>query len=347
MQCPNGYHHYCKASASYPLHYRARLPPSPLVLSISSSADELGNRRGLPGSTTQKIDLPANAKSITSTANPIVKHCVKLRQSSSYRHTHGSAVVVGTIPIREIYEFDTLKQDRSSMLDYIFVLDGADVPEGLNDCPVRVIHSSAAVMKKLSGLQSTESADAIAVMRIPGSFLNLENTLLETDPKGWFPCPHRLLVLEGIQDPGNLGTLLRSAMAFRWGGAFLLPGCCDPFNEKAVRASRGASFQLPIVSGSWVHLSALRNEFKMTMLAGHPDTSSDMTSKHVSSLSLSQGLVDFLADKHVLLVLGTEGIGLSEKSMQSCELVSIPMAQHFQSLNVAVAGGIFLFMLRP
>ncbi|XWS41671.1 hypothetical protein CRYUN_Cryun17cG0102400 [Craigia yunnanensis] len=77
------------------------------------------------------------------------------------------------------------------------------------------------------------------------------------------------------------------------GGIFLLPGCCDPFNEKALRASRGASFQLPIVSGC------------------------------------------------------CEGRGLSEKSQQECELVSIPMAGEFESLNVSAAGGIFLYMLQP
>ncbi|KAI5669238.1 hypothetical protein M9H77_19091 [Catharanthus roseus] len=50
-----------------------------------------------------------------------------------------------------------------------------------------------------------------------------------------------------VVNPGNLGTLLRSALAFGWHGVFLLYGCCDPFNEKELRASGGASFQLPIV----------------------------------------------------------------------------------------------------
>ncbi|KAK1285192.1 hypothetical protein QJS10_CPB20g00548 [Acorus calamus] len=54
-------------------------------------------------------------------------------------------------------------------------------------------------------------------------------------------------------------------------GAFLLPGCCDPFNDKALRAARGASFQLRIVSSDWAHLDSLRNRFRMAMLAGHPD----------------------------------------------------------------------------
>lgn len=126
-------------------------------------------------------------------------------------------------------------------------------------------------------------------------------------------------------------------------GAFLLPGCCDPFNEKALRASRGASFQLRIVSGTWNHLESLKNEFQIKMLAGHPGT--DEKLKPVSHLS--QKLADSFADVPLSLVLGSEGSGLSEKSRRLCELVSIPMAGEFESLNVSVAGGIFLYVLQP
>lgn len=110
-----------------------------------------------------------------------------------------------------------------------------------------------------------------------------------------------------------------------------------------LRAARGASFQLPIVSGNWGHLKTLAIEFKMKLLAGHPEITTELKS---SSL-LSQKLADSLADNHMCLVLGSEGHGLSDQSKQFCELVSIPMAGNFESLNVSVAGGIFLFMLQP
>lgn len=79
------------------------------------------------------------------------------------------------------------------------------------------------------------------------------------------------------------------------------------------------------------------------MLAGHPDTNDKL--KSVSRLS--QGLADCLADIPLCLVLGSEAHGLSEKAHHECELVSIPMAGEFESLNVAVAGGIFLYVLQP
>ncbi|KAK2978745.1 hypothetical protein RJ640_003904 [Escallonia rubra] len=285
------------------------------------------------------LPLPYHVKCITSTSNPFVKHCLKLRHSPSYRHSHGSVLVVGSTPIR----FQESLQASSSAIDCLLVLDKAEVLEEFDDYPVRVVRVSSPVMKKLSGVQSTESIDAIALMRIPPTFLVIDDNQQEEDCRRWFPSPHRVLVLDGIQDPGNLGTLIRSAMAFKWGGVFLLPGCCDPFNEKALRASRGASFQLPVVSGSWNHLEALVENFQMKILAGHPESNKELK----SVAWLSQGLADSLRDIKLCLVLGSEGSGLSEKTKQACELVSIPMAGEFESLNVSVAGGIFLYMLQP
>ncbi|XP_070031269.1 uncharacterized protein [Nicotiana tomentosiformis] len=198
-------------------------------------------------------------------------------------------------------------------------------------------------MKKLSGLQSIYSIEMIALMKIPSTFHSVDDEFLEEDCTRWFQNAHRILVLDGIQDPGNLGTLLGSAMAFGWGGAFLLHGCCDPFNEKALRASRGASFQLPLVSGGWLHLDALRNHYNMKMLAGHP--ANDQRPRRISTLS--RDFADSLAEEPLCLVLGSEGGGLSEKAKDASELVSIPMAGKFESLNVSVAGGIFLYMLQP
>lgn len=125
-------------------------------------------------------------------------------------------------------------------------------------------------------------------------------------------------------------------------GVFLLPGCCDPFNEKALRASRGASFQLPVVSGSWNHLESLKEELGMKLLAGHPEHEGSV--KPVCLLSPS--FCGSISDTPLCLVLGSEGSGLSEKSLQACELVSIAMAGEYESLNVSVAGGIFLYMLQ-
>ncbi|KAI8021446.1 hypothetical protein LOK49_LG03G00522, partial [Camellia lanceoleosa] len=159
------------------------------------------------------------------------------------------------------------------------------------------------------------------------------------------PCrtssPHKILPMFL-----NRALSLSHIFAFMWiriSTLFLLPGCCDPFNEKALRASRGASFQLPIVSGTWTHLEALINKFHLKILAGHPESNEQL--KPVSRLS--QGLANSLANLPLCLVLGGKGSGLSAKTRQVCELVSIPMVGQFESLNVSVADGIFLYMLQP
>ncbi|CAN4126803.1 unnamed protein product [Withania somnifera] len=299
-----------------------------------------------PNSSTEKTEsllLPFNVKSITSTSNPFLKHCLKLRQNSSYRHSHGQVLVVGSTPIREIYSFQERAPERPITLDCLLMLDEAHIPEDLNLQSVRLVRISSMVMKKLSGLQSIDSIEMIALMKIPSTFHCVDDKFPEEDCTTWFQNAHRILVLDGIQDPGNLGTLLRSAMAFGWGGAFLLPGCCDPFNEKALRASRGASFQLPLVSGGWLHLDTLKNHYNMKMLAGHPANNKKL--RRISKLT--HDFTDSLSDTPLCLVLGSEGGGLSEKSKDASELVSIPMAGEFESLNVSVAGGIFLYMLQP
>lgn len=144
----------------------------------------------------------------------------------------------------------------------------------------------------------------------------------------------------------------------------MLPGGCDPFNEKALRASRGASFRLPIAAGRWSQLQSFASMHKMTLYAAHPDEENDpgpATRPHViatgtetlDTLGLepksnrgSDSSIAIAAGKEALcLILGSEGQGLSENAHRSCERVSIPMPGHFESLNVAVAGGILLYLL--
>ncbi|XP_047956002.1 uncharacterized tRNA/rRNA methyltransferase YsgA-like isoform X2 [Salvia hispanica] len=307
MQCLNKFFISASVSLTNPPNSQAKNPAFHATCRIRHS-DE-----GVRENASKKaFSLPPNVNSIISTSNPFVKHCVKLRQSSSYRHLHGMVLVVGTTPLREIYS--------SHMSESVEV--------------------SPEVIRKISGIQSVDSVEVIALMRIPSSFRIVNKH--DENCRTLFPFPHRILVLDGIQDPGNLGTLVRSATAFRWDGVFLLPGCCDPFNDKALRACRGASFQIPIVSGSWENVGDLRDEFQMRMLAGHPAKGDDL--KPV--MKLSKDLAESMEDLPLCLVLGSEGAGLSQFSRRDCELVSIPMAGEFESLNVSVAGGIFMYMLQ-
>jgi TrmH family RNA methyltransferase len=100
---------------------------------------------------------------------------------------------------REIYRFQESLHGKTLGMDCLLLLDKAEVPEGIDDLSVHIVRVSSMVMKKLSGVQSIESIEAIALMRIPTSFFNLDDDQEKADCQRWFPSPHRILVLDGIQ----------------------------------------------------------------------------------------------------------------------------------------------------
>ncbi|XP_078149273.1 tRNA/rRNA methyltransferase (SpoU) family protein [Carex rostrata] len=318
---------------------RRRPPVLPLASSpVISAYSSPKQREG------EKENTTDTGKTITSVSNPLVKHCVKLRLSSSYRRSNGSVLIVGLTPILEICKFQREENQSFYIIEQLLVLEGTSIPEELNNISVTVVHVSANVLKKISGMQSIDSTEVIAIMKMPRSFCDLDKNGSDAMFHKLLPSPSRLLVLDGIQDPGNFGTLIRSARAFKWDGVFLLPGCCDPFNDKALRAARGASFQLPVISGNWSQLNAFATKQKMKILAGHPAYSSNNPK---TSALLTRDVVNRIASETLCLVLGSEGNGLSYEALEKAELISIPMEGLYESLNVSVAGGIFLFMLQP
>ncbi len=129
-----------------------------------------------------------------------------------------------------------------------------------------------------------------------------------------------VVVLDGIQDPGNLGTLIRTAVACGWEAIVLTGPCADPYSDKALRASMGAVFRLPLI---WMSKEAV---------AQLPLVAADAKGK------------PFTRCNSCVLVLGSEGQGVSEEFKRST--VSIPMKGDMESLNVAQAGAILLYGLR-
>lgn len=140
-----------------------------------------------------------------------------------------------------------------------------------------------------------------------------------------------LLVLDAIQDPGNLGTLIRSADAFGAAAVIALPGTTDYWSSKVVRSTVGAAFRIPLISASddetWNWLASNK-------VAVH---GADMHGDALAQLEIVG---------RVALVVGNEGAGLRAETRQRLtHLISIPMRGHAESLNVAVAAGILLYEL--
>jgi RNA methyltransferase, TrmH family len=102
----------------------------------------------------------------------------------------------------------------------------------------------------------------------------------------------RVLVLDRVQDPGNLGTLLRNAEALSWDAVYLLDGCCDAFNEKAVRAARGAMFTVSVGKGTWEQFRTRAQPSSMLLLAAAPSQHCDSEALATASESIGQVFED-------------------------------------------------------
>lgn len=140
-----------------------------------------------------------------------------------------------------------------------------------------------------------------------------------------------LVVLDGIQDPGNVGTILRSAAAFGASGAILLSGTADPFNPKALRASAGAAFRLPSVTrvAPKEAISLLRQHQVRILACVARDA------KPLAQINLAGSLA---------LAIGSEAKGLSREMLAAAdERIAVPMTPGTESLNAAMAGAIVLY----
>ena len=145
----------------------------------------------------------------------------------------------------------------------------------------------------------------------------------------------RVLAVEGVQDPGNLGTLTRTAVAFGWDTVALLPGTCDPFNDKAMRAARGATFRVDFVAfDSFDDLASAGRELNMELYAAGPSAKEDVDPERAKAVAKA------------CLVLGTEGQGLSDDALRACKPVAIPMSGEMESLNVGIAGGVLMYLMQ-
>lgn len=225
---------------------------------------------------------------LASRDNPYVKHLSKLIVDSAYREEHQKCVVMGQQLVDELTPL---------VSGTLFSTAPCDKP---------YVEISDAVAAKIG-------SSYFAEFHIPKAPL----------PK----ICRKILALDGVGDPGNLGTLLRTALALGWEGVLLLPGCCDPFNDKALRASKGALFKLPYKKSSWDDFDQLANEQRLIPVAA----------------DLHGAKPEF--QEKCILILGSEGRGLSDEAKKRAKKITIPLKGEMESLNVAAAGAILMYLL--
>lgn len=149
----------------------------------------------------------------------------------------------------------------------------------------------------------------------------------------------RIAVLEGIVDSTNIGAIFRSAAALGMDAVLLSPGCCDPLCRRAVRVSMGTVFQIP-----WAYLPGSWPEAGMARLQAMGFRSAAMA---LTPQAIPVSDPRLRAEERLAIVLGTEGDGLSAKTVAQCDYqVIIPMSHGVDSLNVAAASAVAFFTLR-
>jgi TrmH family RNA methyltransferase len=142
----------------------------------------------------------------------------------------------------------------------------------------------------------------------------------------------RLLVLDALQDPGNVGTILRTAAALGAFATIALPGTVDLWNAKVVRSAMGAGFHTPAFSATWEAVDQFRQRESLALWGADAGGTS---------------LHELSAPDRLGLVVGNEGAGLSAEARARVQvLASLPIDSKVESLNVAVATGILLYQLR-
>jgi len=182
----------------------------------------------------------------------------------------------------------------------------------LQDSGVTLLTVSGEVMKHVSDTQ--QPSGIIAVFPLPRPKLP-EN-------------PQRILILDAIREPGNLGTMLRTAAAAAVQVVILAPDSVDPYNPKVLRAGMGAHFRVPIVEANWNEIQNYCEEVTVYLAAGDGDT----TYTHVN-WTQAWGLI-----------IGNEAHGASDVAAKvAAQRIVVPMAAETESLNAGVAAGVILF----
>ena len=182
--------------------------------------------------------------------------------------------------------------------------------------------------KKLTQLAHTETPPGVLALVEKKTF-TLEDVSAEK----------RVLILDNLRDPGNVGTLLRTARSFGWGGVVLLKGTVELFSQKIVRSTAGALFHLKIVEGISGE-KAVDFLKKQNLTIWVADSHSGVTPQE------GRGLINQAPTK-LALVIGSEAAGASQTMLAKADrFVRIPLSKDVESLNAAVSGGILMYLLR-
>lgn len=249
-----------------------------------------------------------DVEKISSRHNALLTHLRKLASSRAYRRQCNEYLGDGTKLLQEALHWN-------APLKTVVFSEGVELPPLPEN--VRVVCVSGELMRSISPAETPQGALFTAKM--------YESALPDQLARD-----RNYLVLDGLQDPGNVGTIIRTADAFECGGVFLTGACADLYNPKTVRATMGAVFRQRVWSCTADELAALLG------VSGIPLIGAALRG---DTVSLRQQNLAGCA-----VAVGSEGKGLSEEVLALCTAtVQIPMSERCESLNAAVAAAVLLW----
>lgn len=243
---------------------------------------------------------------ITSVHNERVKLAAALMSGAKQRRKEGKIALEGSRLIHDAIQ-------RGGYAPDFILYDPQSIDmTALDALPDPLYEVSAAVIKHISATEQPQGI--IGVFPMPTPVLPAQ--------------PERVLILDHLRDPGNLGTILRTAAGAGVDVVLLSPGCVDLYNDKALRGGMGAHFRLPIAERAWAEIDSY--------VGALPVYLADMTG------DAAYDALDWTA-AHALII-GSEADGASADAVGlATARVYIPMAADTESLNAAVAAGVLLF----
>jgi len=267
---------------------------------------------------------------ITSRQNPLVKRFRRVRAGSERHHVFIEGVRLIEDALSANAHFETVAFTAA-----LEVNDrGIALLDALRNVPCRGAHVSKQVMEAIADTESPQGVAAI----VSRPYFELEELFARK--------PKMIVVADQLQDPGNLGTIIRTAEGAGADGLITTRYTVDPFNHKALRASMGSALRLPIITDALrSDVAKLCREQKIKLVASR--TASDLPQAAIEDAARTESIRRYTdADLTVplALILGKEASGISkDTAAEADEFVYIPMAEGIESLNVSAAAAILLY----
>jgi TrmH family RNA methyltransferase len=256
-------------------------------------------------------------RTVTSLTNPTVKavralHMRKARQESGLFLVEGLKSVIEAVDLGR----------APRILLHAAAAAGHPLLERAAAAAAETLEVSADILAKISHRDNPQT--------VLGVFEQVFSPLAAFDPT----AAERWVVLEAVRDPGNLGTIIRTADAAGCGGVILVGDCCDPYSVEAVRATMGSIFAVPIAKAAPADFLAWRDRWPGSVVGTHLGAQTDFRAAPYRA--------------PVLILMGSEQSGLTAELAAACDVtVKIPMLGRADSLNLSVATGIMIYVTVP